>query len=111
MRYFVQGWGQALASGGFPVGTLIVNVVGCFFIGFFNAAFTGPVLIREEYRVALTVGILGGFTTFSSLGWESFSLANDGQALRAILNPLLSVTAGFVAVWVGVRLAASWFGV
>ncbi len=110
-RYVVQGWGQKLANGSFPVGTLIVNVVGCLAIGFLNYAFSGPLMIRQEYRIALTIGVLGGFTTFSAFGWETFMLANDGQGLRAIMNLLLSVTLGFLAVLVGYRLAEKWFGV
>jgi fluoride exporter len=110
LRYGVQGWGQGLTNGSFPLGTLIVNVVGCFAIGFLNKAFTG-LLVPPEYRVALTVGILGGFTTFSAFGWETFALANDGQGLRAILNLLLSVTLAFVAVLLGYRLAEKWIGV
>lgn len=111
LRYLVQGWGQKLTSGSFPVGTLAVNVIGCLAIGFLNYAFSGPILIRQEYRIALTVGILGGFTTFSTFGWETFSMANDGQGLRAIMNLLLSVTLGFGAVLIGYRLAEKWFGV
>jgi fluoride exporter len=111
LRYWVQGLGQKLVEGSFPLGTLIVNVIGCLAIGFLNYAFSGPLLIRQEYRIALTVGVLGGFTTFSAFGWETFSLANDGQGLRAVLNLLLSVTLGFLAVLVGYRLAEKWFGV
>jgi CrcB protein len=111
LRYAVQGWGQRLIEGAFPLGTLMVNVIGCFLIGFLNAAFTGPLLIREEYRIALTVGVLGGFTTFSAFGWETFSLANDGQGIRSLANLLLSVTLGMTAVWGGYRMAERWFGV
>jgi CrcB protein len=111
LRYLLQGLGQELAHGTFPLGTLIVNVVGCFAIGFLNALFTGPVPIRAEYRIGLVVGVLGGFTTFSAFGWETFSLANEGQLLRATANVLLSVCLGVSAVFVGCRLAERWFGV
>jgi fluoride exporter len=111
LRYVLQGWGQAVTNGTFPLGTLLVNVLGCFAIGFLNYLFTGPWPIRAEYRIGVLVGVLGGFTTFSAFGWETFSMANDGQGLRAMLNLLLSITLGFLAVWVGYRLAESWFGV
>jgi fluoride exporter len=111
LRYLAQGWVQRLTEGAFPFGTLLVNVLGCFLIGFLNAAFTGPRLIREEYRIALTVGVLGGFTTFSAFGWETFALANDGQGVRALFNLLLSLTFCLTAVWGGYRLAESWLGV
>lgn len=111
LRYLVQGWGQALTKGTFPLGTLIVNVVGCFIIGVLNMVFAERIPIRMEYRVGLTVGVLGGFTTFSSFGWETFSMANEGQGLRAMMNMLLSMTLGFAAVWLGYRLAERWIGV
>jgi CrcB protein len=111
LRYVLQGWGQAATNGTFPLGTLLVNVLGCFAVGFLNFSFTGPWPIRPEYRIGLVVGVLGGFTTFSAFGWETFSMANDGQGLRAMLNLLLSITLGLVAVWVGYRLAEKWFGV
>ncbi len=110
-RYGLAGLGQRLSDGSFPLGTLIVNVLGCFVIGLLNYAFSsGGYLIRPEYRIALTIGLLGGFTTFSTFGWETFALANDGQGLRAVMNLLLSVTLGFSAVLVGYRLAEKWFG-
>lgn len=110
LRYAISGWAQRLADGSFPIGTLSVNVAGCLLIGLLNAVFAGPYLIREEYRIAVTIGLLGGFTTFSTFGWETFALANDGQGTRAILNLLLSVTLGFSATWIGYRAALRWFG-
>lgn len=109
-RYAVSGWVQRLGDGTFPVGTLTVNVLGCLAIGFLHALFAGPHLIREEYRIALTIGLLGGFTTFSSFGWETFALASDGEGWRALMNLLLSVTLGLSATWLGYRLAIRWFG-
>ncbi len=110
LRYLVQGWGQSLTKGTFPLGTMIVNVVGCFAMGVLNMVFAERIPIRMEYRVGLTVGILGGFTTFSTFGWESFALANEGQGVRAMMNMLLTVTLGFAAVWLGFRLAQRWYG-
>lgn len=111
LRYLVSGWGQRLGDGSFPLGTLLVNVIGCFLIGLLNAVFAGPVPIRPEYRIGLVIGVLGGFTTFSAFGWETFTLANDGQFARATANVLLSVAAGLAAVWIGYRVAERVFGV
>jgi fluoride exporter len=111
LRYSMQGWFQRLATGGFPVGTLAVNLTGCVLVGFLTALFTGPMLIREEYRVGLTIGVLGGFTTFSTFGLETFTLANAGQFWFAVLNVALSCGFGFVAVWIGYRAAEHFFGV
>ena len=111
LRYAVQGWVQRWTNGSFPIGTLAVNVVGCLILGFLSAMFAAPILVRQEYRVGLTVGILGGFTTFSTFGLESFNLANEGQLRLAVLNVMLSCGLGIAAVWVGYRLAERWFGV
>ncbi len=111
LRYSMQGWFQRLTSGSFPLGTLAVNLVGCLLIGLLSGLFAGPQLIREEYRIGLTVGILGGFTTFSTFGLETFTLSNDGQFRLAALNVALSCGLGVAAVWLGYRAAERWFGV
>jgi CrcB protein len=110
-RYYVSAWGQRLVGGGFPLGTLLVNLCGCFLMGLLGAAFTGPILVREEYRVAILIGFLGGLTTFSSYSWETLSLLNDGQRIPAMSNLILSNVAALTAVWFGFRLSERWFGV
>lgn len=110
-RYLLSGWSQRLTSGTFPLGTLVVNGIGCLLIGVLTAAFAGRLLIREELKTALLVGVLGGFTTFSTFGWETFALLNDGQYARATWNVGLSVALGLAAVGVGYRLGARWLGV
>ena len=104
LRYAVGGWVHKLSGGTFPIGTMLINVLGCLVIGLLSGLFAGPVHIRPEYRAALMIGVLGGFTTFSTFGWETFAMANDGQFWRATLNVLLSVGLGLIAVWVGYRL-------
>ncbi len=111
LRYALSGWTQRLANGSFPIGTLIVNITGCLLIGFLTAAFSGRVLVREEYRVAVLIGLLGGYTTFSTFGLETFALLNDGQAWRALLNVTASLILGLAGVWTGYRLAENWLGV
>ncbi len=111
LRYTIGGWTQRLANGSFPIGTLLVNVLGCLAIGFLAAALSGRVLLREEYRIALMVGLLGGFTTFSSFGLETFALLNDGQYVRATTNIVLSIAAGLLGVLLGYRLGERWLGV
>ena len=111
LRYAFQGWVQRLAGSSFPVGTLAVNVTACFAIGILSGFFAGPQLIREEYRIGLTVGVLGGYSTFSTFGLESFNLANDSEYGLALLNMLVSCVAGFAAVWIGYRISERWFGV
>jgi fluoride exporter len=111
MRYLVSGWGQSLVGGWFPLGTLTVNVTGCLLIGILGAYFAGPQLVREEYRLAVMIGALGAFTTFSTFGFETFTLARDGELRWALANLLLSNGLGLVCVWFGYRMAEKWFGV
>lgn len=110
MRYSVTGWAQRLSSGTFPVGTLLVNILGCAAIGFLTPLLTGPVLVREEYRIALLIGLLGGFTTFSTYGWETVSLIDDGQRWMALANIFASNMFGLAAAWVASRLSATVYG-
>jgi len=110
-RYLVAVQGQRLSQSVFPVGTLTVNVLGCLLIGLLGTLFAGPVIVREEYRFALLVGFLGGFTTFSTFGFETFSLVSDREWWLASLNVLGSNVMGLAAVWVGNRLALLWQGV
>lgn len=89
----------------FPIGTLVVNVVGCYAIGYLSTLFHGPTLVHEHVQLALLVGVLGGFTTFSAFGWGTFVMMRDGQLGPALANVLLSVGLGLVAVWAGVATA------
>ena len=87
-----------------------MNVTGCLVIGLLGALLSGPLLVREEIRLAILVGLLGGFTTFSSFAFEAFALLNDGQWAQAGLDILLSNGLGLVAVWLGYRMAERWLG-
>lgn len=87
----------------FPWGTLVVNVVGSFIIGFFST-FTGPdgrVVVSTTARQFVMIGICGGYTTFSSFSLQTLSLARDGQWLGVMGNVLLSVAICLLAVWAG----------
>ncbi len=110
-RYLLAGWVQQRAAVLFPVGTLTVNLVGCLAIGALAPILMGPFLVRDEYRLLLVVGVLGGFTTFSAFGWETVSLLNNGQAVYAIANVMLSNVLGLLAVWIGFRVSQSLYGV
>jgi len=110
LRFALSGWVQRLSEGTFPIGTLLVNVVGCLLIGALSGLFSGRLLVREEVRTMLFIGLLGGFTTFSTFGIETFSMLNEGQRLFALLNGLLSVVGSVLAVWIGYRVSEAWFG-
>lgn len=109
-RYLLAGWVQRWSEGAFPVGTLAVNLLGCFVLGLAAALLMGPAIVREEYRMAFTIGFLGGFTTFSTFGYETFALLNDRQWKTAALNVLLSNGLGILGVWVGYRLGEKGWG-
>jgi len=102
-------WGVFLASDrwlgkGFPVGTLLVNITGCLAVGFLAAFFAESDATREHWRLSIIVGFLGGFTTFSAFGKETFLLSSGGHQAAALANILLSVGLGLLAVWVGTRI-------
>jgi CrcB protein len=93
----------------FPWGTMFVNVLGSFVIGFF-ATFTGPdgrVIVSGDMRQFVMVGICGGYTTFSSFSLQTLSLAQDGEYARASLNIVLSVILCLASVWLGHAAALS----
>ena len=102
-RYACQGWAARLISDTFPWGTLIVNIAGCSFIGFF-ASITGPngrFIVGSPTRQFVMVGICGGYTTFSSFSLETLNLARDGQWAQAAGYVLGSLLFCLLGVWLG----------
>jgi CrcB protein len=107
-RYGLSGVVARSFGETFPWGTLVVNVVGSLLIGVF-ATVTAPdgrVLVSPVTRQFWTIGIFGGFTTFSAFSLQTLSLAQDGEWLRAAGNVALSVTLCLVGVWLGAALGA-----
>jgi CrcB protein len=101
-RYAAGGFVHRLLPGfSFPWGTVAVNLVGCFLIGLLAGLAQSKQVMAAETRLFVMIGILGGFTTFSTFGYETFALMRDGESLRALGNVLLQVGAGLAAVWVG----------
>lgn len=108
-RYWCAGLAARYFGETFPWGTVIINVVGSFIIGFF-ATLTGPdgrVLVGSTTRQFVMVGICGGFTTFSSFSLQTLNLMNDGEWFRAGGNIGLSVVLCLIAVWAGYMLAST----
>lgn len=105
-RYLVGGWVQDfLQRPSFPYGTLTVNVVGCLLIGMLMGLVESRQLFGPEIRGFLLIGILGGFTTFSTFGYETFELTRGGQATAAVAHVTLQVGLGLPAVWAGYSLS------
>jgi fluoride exporter len=105
-RYWLSGLTQRWWSpdGGFPIGTLSVNVLGCLVIGVLAVLSETSSLLPTHARLLLMTGLLGGFTTFSTFGLESVQLARDAQWGFVALNVVVSVAAGLAAAWLGLRL-------
>ena len=102
LRYVLSGLVNRLEmAGSFPLGTLVVNVAGCLVIGFLYGVAESRDMIGANMRLFALVGLLGGFTTFSTFGYESYSLARDALRLAAVANVALHITLGLLAVWLG----------
>ena len=86
---------------GFPVGTLTVNILGCLLIGLLHGLAETRSLLGPDIRIFLFIGVLGGFTTYSTFGFESLALLKDGAILKASANIFLHVFVGLAAVWLG----------
>lgn len=105
-RYLVGTAIMTRFGGRFPLGTVFINVTGSFLIGFIMTMLTDRLRPHPNWRFLLVVGFLGGYTTFSSFQWESLGLIKDGGRWLGLLNLIGSVVLGYVAVWLGVEVAA-----
>lgn len=101
LRYLLGGAIQRAAGPGFPVGTMIVNLSGSFLLGFLLRYATHPPSLTPEVRAFLTVGLCGGYTTFSTFSAETVTLMQDGQWAKAITYALGSVVLALAATAAG----------
>ncbi len=99
-RYLISSIDARWSNGIFPLSTLLINVAGSFAIGFLWGLFERSV-ISPHVRIFVFVGILGGFTTFSTFSLENFNLIRDGEMRIALWNVLITNVAGIVLVFVG----------
>ena len=108
LRYLVGGWAQGVSKSlDFPYGTSTVNLIGCFVIGFLSQIVESRDVFTPETKALVFVGVLGGFTTFSSFGNQTFNLFRDGEMFNAVVNVGVNVIVGLGLVWLG-RLLAVW---
>jgi len=105
-RYTLGTWIMAKYGGRFPLGTFVINVSGAFLIGFLMTLLTGPLHPHPNWRLFLVVGVLGGYTTFSSFEYETLEGIRDGARWMSLLYAGGSVLFGYLAVWLGAALAA-----
>jgi CrcB protein len=107
-RYLLGTWTQSLSKSiDFPYGTLTVNLIGCFIIGFLSQLAETRGAFTPESRAFVFIGILGGFTTFSSFGNDTLNLLRDGETFNALANIGANVILGLLLVWLG-RMVAYW---
>lgn len=105
-RYWASGMvHRILDKSWFPVGTLAVNVIGCLLIGFLGGLAEKSQLFTPEVRLLVFIGFLGGFTTFSTFGFEIITFARDGEIINALTNLVLHIVLGIGAVWLGFILS------
>ena len=104
-RYVISGWVYNLAGKALPFGTLAVNVIGSLLLGLIMEGSLRSTLLSPELRFGLTVGFMGGFTTFSTFSYETVRMLEEGSLLAAGANILLNVTVCIVAALIGIYLA------
>jgi CrcB protein len=107
MRFIVSTSITQKVDTNFPFGTLTVNIIGSFLVGFLSMWLVEKAGLDPVWRMAIFVGFLGAFTTFSTFSLETLNLFEQGLPLRALLNMILSVTLSVLAVWLGVLAGKS----
>jgi CrcB protein len=105
LRHLISGWTQrAFGESGFPIGTLVVNLVGCLIIGLLAGLTETREIFSPHIRLMIFIGILGSFTTFSTFGHQTHMLLRDGHLIAAASSILLHIILGMGAAWGGYAL-------
>jgi fluoride exporter len=105
-RYSLNGLIQRfLSQPWLPYGTLVINILGCFLIGLLSGLSEMRQFLSPEFRLMVFIGLLGGFTTFSTFGYESYGLAKNGNFSATLFNIAIHVIFGLFAVWLGDYIA------
>jgi len=101
-RFYLSGWVYSQLGRAFPYGTFAVNIIGAYFIGLIMELGMRSAVIPDTLRLGLTVGFMGGLTTFSTFSYETFKLLEDGQFGVAFTNVLASVAVCLLFTWLGI---------
>lgn len=104
LRFWMSNWVHSFAERSFPYGTLVVNVLGCLLMGFLFVLFIDRLSDNPVLRAGILIGVLGGFTTFSSFSIETFNLIEQGAWVKAAANMSGSLVLCVGATWIGVIL-------
>lgn len=101
-RYYLSGWIYTLLGRAFPYGTFVVNIIGAYLIGMVMELGLRSTFIPDALRVGLTVGFMGGLTTFSTFSYETFIMLEDGRFLPAFINIFATVAVCLLFTWLGI---------
>lgn len=104
-RYFVATTCERFFGTAFPIGTFIINISGSFILGWFLTSIGNRVPVSDTTRLAVAVGFLGAYTTFSTFMYESNSLIEGGSGIKAMFNLLASLVLGLIAIRLGMAIA------
>jgi fluoride exporter len=107
-RYLLSGWVDRRIGETFPSGTMVINLSGCFLAGFVYQLTEHRFMVDPIVRTSILIGFLGGFTTFSSFGLQTFTLLRDGEFWFAAVNMIVTNCAGIFLVWVGYVTSKIW---
>lgn len=103
-RYGLDGWIQYRVGPVFPAGTLTINVLGCLALGVVGQFSLNHISVSPDLRIGLTIGLMGGFTTFSTFGWDTVRMLEEGEWTKASLYVGASVVGGLIAMMLGMRV-------
>ena len=103
-RYGLDGWIQYRVGSVFPAGTLTINVLGCLCLGMIGRFSLNHIAVSPDLRIGLTTGLMGGFTTFSTFGWDTVRMLEEGQWTKASIYLGASVLGGLIAMMLGMRV-------
>jgi fluoride exporter len=101
-RYALGVWVYDRMGTRFPYGTFVINISGCFLIGAILTVLDARIGVAPAWRLAIPIGFIGAYTTFSTFEFETFRSVQAGQTSTGLLNIALSVIVGYFAVWIGV---------
>ena len=102
LRFWMSTWIYALVGRSFPYGTFAVNILGCLAMGFLFVLFTDRLSDSVVLRAGILIGVLGGFTTFSTFSIEAFNLIEQGETLKSLLYMLASLILCVAGTWLGI---------